>query len=234
MNKQQLIDKAIDDLGGQWPALDFRKPYTVLYYLNCRKDAELATKVTDDGVEVTTKICTRQEFEARKAEREAASNRMADIMFGNSLPGFSKKVTEDVGSILVTISAGGGCGHAHKQTAHWFDYENQKALRLPPVGEVCLVVSDIAKGEFTFEPCEVVKHIGKNAAFVTPEFIGMFDAPNCFKPLDWNKLRISAVNELAGIIESYCVDVVSAASITDAILAAGYRKCHNKAPSDKE
>ena len=70
MEKIKLIDKAIDDLSGQWPALDCCKPYTVIYYVNCRKESELATKVIDGGVEVITKICTYKEFEARKAERQ--------------------------------------------------------------------------------------------------------------------------------------------------------------------
>lgn len=188
MNKQQLIDKAIDDLGGQWPALDFSKPYTVIYYLNCRKDAELATKVTDGGVEVMTKICTKKEFEARKAERESIS--------------------------------------------HWYDYENQKALRLPPVGEVCEMCASSAwisvkvVGDDNGRP--VVRYLGSGNYYEQSR-----DA-KFYRPADWNKLRVSAVNELTDIIKSKCVDGVSAFGIADSILAAGYRKCHNKTPSDKE
>ena len=233
MNKQQLIDKAIDEFG-EWPSCCVFLPHQ-------RNGWSKKYVVGALSHISSTETVSRKEFEARKAEREAVKNSERDKMTdGIKIVEQARKELGLESAIinkqwqLDAIEQKVGEIKARKPEAHWFDYENQKALRLPPVGEVCLVVSDIAKGEFTFEPCEVVKHIGKKAAFVTPEFIGMFDAPDCFKPLDWSKLRIAAVNELTDIIKAAGIEGVSACGIADDVLAAGYRKCHNKAPSDKE
>lgn len=198
MNKQQLIDKAIDFLEGNFPKLRICDYFTLNDVLHLGRHNMRHVVV-----------CTRQEFEARKAEREK-DKQEAEKMFG-----------------MLNSSAS-------LPEQHWYDYENQKALRLPPVGEVVFFGLNDNRRKVV-----IIAH-DLNAAILRDETCHDDDvdyyaaAQELFRPIDWDKLRIAAVNELAGIIESYCVNVVSATRITAAILAAGYRKCHNKTPSDKE
>jgi len=226
MNKQQLIDKAIDDLKGVLPWGGAEDCMLVYFPRPSSYSMSHPICIPNGAYDV----CTRREFEERKAEREAEKSRMGNFMYGNALSGFNPKVTIDGGRIVVTTCGGGGA--APKQQAHWYDYENQKALRLPPVGEIVEMYATASWFDVKLiamdEGKPIVKYLGCGNYYPASQSVKFY------RPADWNKLRIAAVNELTDIIESYCVDVVSAARITKAILAAGYRKCHNKAPSDKE
>lgn len=210
MSKQQLIDKAISDIGGCEEL--FRHGSEFLFRTELPSGLHAYWWESEMKSDFGELICTRKQLEDRKAEREKASSEMFSIMFGNSLPNFKQD--------------------------HWYDYENQKALRLPPVGEAVEFKSKNfnwfsgAKVVFVTEYVIVVD--GDAGANETAQVAYNYGEHPEFRPLDWNKLRISAVNELTDIIKASAIDGVSAVGIADSILAAGYRKCHNKTPSDKE
>lgn len=189
MNKQQLIDKAIDDLGGVWPQ---GNPNVIHIGVDCLMGDR----------------CTRHEFEARKVEREAV-----------------KKAVD----VILSIGS--------EPEQHWYDYENQKALRLPPVGEVVLFGLNDNRRKVV-----IIAH-DLNAAILRDETCHDDDvdyyaaAQELFRPLDWGRSNHS--KELSKIIDdgircSHGGIAATAESLAKAILAASYRKCHNKTPSDKE
>jgi len=187
MNKQQLIDKAIDELGDDYPKIDYK-------YLHKAGCTYFSCDVERPSVSSETCICTRQEFEARKAERES--------------------------------------------TSHWFDYENQKALRLPPVGEVfesywhndtnpkwneCRIA-------YISEEHAILRYSdGEENYYET----SVMHKKAKFRPLDWDKKKSDDMLKIAEIVCEYGSSV-GCIEVAKAILAAGYRKCHNKTPSDKE
>lgn len=101
---------------------------------------------------------------------------------------------------------------------HWYDYENQKALRLPPVGEVVQMVTNL-------DEVRIVAH-DKEFAVYWYEWFSEYrytDAYELFRPLDWDKP--STRSELAQLIYSH--GNLSSGMLADTILAAGYRKCDN-------
>ena len=189
MNKQQLIDKAIDDLKGVWP---LHGPNWIAIGGNC----------------LTEHKCTRQEFEARKAEREK-DKQEAEKMLG-----------------MINSSA------SLPKQDHWYDYENQKALRLPPVGEVCEMYAAASWFDvkvIAFDDGKlIVKYLWCGNYYPASQSVKFY------RPLDWDKKQISDTLELVGIMANHIAGGVGITDAAKAILAAGYRKCHNKTPSDKE
>lgn len=194
MNKQQLIDKAIDELDGIWREDGRDVPMTMLLHSSGNKIA-LSGSINE--------WVTRQEFEARKAELFKAAD---EIMYAMD--------------------------SSREKQSNWYDYENKKALRLPPVGEVVLfglngnrrkvaiVAHDLNAAIFRDETCH--DDVDYYAA-----------AQELFRPLDWDKKKNNEAQEIAEMIFSKLV-TTDPIGIAKAILAAGYRKCDNKTPSDKE
>lgn len=116
-----------------------------------------------------------------------------------------------------------------KNAGHWYDYENQKALRLPPAGEVV----EFLCGGVSYGEVEFICRRGNNAVYwmISRDTVDSAVLPTAeFRPLDWNKQ--SARNELAQLIESH--GNLPSGLLADSILAAGYRKCDNKTPSTQE
>ncbi len=160
------------------------------------------------GLRRLKSICTRQEFEARKAELFKAAD---EIMYAMD--------------------------SSREKQSNWYDYENKKALRLPPVGEVVLFGLNGNRRKVA-----IVAH-DLNAAIFRDETCHDDDvdyyaaAQELFRPLDWGRSNHS--KELSKIIDdgircSLGGIAATAESLAKAILAAGYRKCDNKTPSDKE
>lgn len=193
MNKQQLIDTAIDEMhvANLDKLIDFNKGKWTAPYDICECNGDILG------------IFTRTEFEARKAERDKEKHEDREMMLGmiNSFP---------------------------KQTQqHWYDYENQKALRLPPIGE------DILYCEM-LEDDYLAKVIAINGDEAVCDVGGRYRGLklNVIKPLDWDKEIAEYLNPLLDLLKS--LEFNSHRSLAFALLAAGYRKCDNKTPSDKE
>ena len=219
MNKQQLIDKAIDELDGVWREDSRDVPLTMLLHSSGNKVA-LSGSINE--------WVTRQEFEARKAERDALKGGVDFVEQARKELGLENTIINKQWQ-LDAIEEKIAEIKARKPEQHWYDYENQKALRLPPVGEVVQMVTNL-------DEVRIVAHDNGFAVYWYEWFAEYqhTDAYELFRPLDWDKRMDAAVNELTEIIKASAIDGVSAVGIADAILAAGYRKCDNKTPSDKE
>jgi hypothetical protein len=71
--------------------------------------------------------------------------------------------------------------------ADWYDYDNQKALRLPPVGDVveCYINTDL--GSFRWEKCEVLKHKDATKCAIHALDLGILSWSDEFRPLDHDR-----------------------------------------------
>jgi hypothetical protein len=73
--------------------------------------------------------------------------------------------------------------------ASWYDYEAQKALRLPPVGTECLVWFD--DGKECWQKCKVLAMSPYEHDHMAVSLVGKYDRKliwsQDFRPLDWNR-----------------------------------------------
>ena len=195
MTKTEKIDKAIKDLGGDIIKATFygyeghthlkvSKAYTGGYVL-CHYNSSSVT----DGL----CFCTIEEFEQRKKELEQMSKQDDWLYVGAFVVRPDGFVDE-----VVSVSEDNGvrlkCSFQHycrsqlklfksEAKTEWYDYENQKALTLPPVGEntYCQLFDSIST---------LVKVVGHDAGDVVYKYAGSYYSASIsiFKPLDWDKL----------------------------------------------
>lgn len=215
MNKQQLIDKAIDELDGVWREDSRDVPLTMLLHSSGNKVA-LSGSINE--------WVTRQEFEARKAERDALKGGVDFVEQARKELGFENTIINKQWQ-LDAIEEKIAEIKARKPEQHWYDYENQKALRLPHVGEVVELNG-------AFEKVRIVAHDEDKAVFCLCSGGGYdFDYAENFVPIGLDKeIEVEEIAEL--IFSNFAAE--DPIGIARSILAAGYRKCDNKAPSDKE
>lgn len=225
MNKQQLIDKAIDDLKGELP-WGTNEACVLVYYPRPSSYAMSHPICIHSGA---FEICTRREFEERKAERDALKGCVGVVEQARkelgleNTPIIKQWQLDVIDSKIAEIKA-------REQDDNWYDYENQKSLRLPPVGEVVEVFTD-----GNFKKAKVLEQTSNELDDVI--VCRVLDRPinrfgnlgyfNTARPLDWNKRRAAAVNELTDLIKAEGVEGITAVSCADSILAAGCRKCDN-------
>lgn len=149
MTKTELIDKAIDDLGGDISKarLYSRKGNIYLRY----DDGYVLCHPNSLSYAEGNYFCTIQEFEQRKKEREMEKN---------------------------------------GDNNHWYDYENQMAMKVPDQGTKCFVVLYNQKDNPT--ECEVVGFWNWKAILRVRSFSDTYYYTECdlkfIKPLDWDKL----------------------------------------------
>ena len=108
----------------------------------------------------------------------------------------------------------------------WYDYEKQKALALPPIGEKVNTVQtdDMVYGQDETN-CEVVAHVEDVAVIRMSYGLGCF-VKEALQPLDWDKLstKIKLISEVSTLLyQSGCrhFDVEKA---VDKLYELGYLK----------
>lgn len=115
----------------------------------------------------------------------------------------------------------------------WYDYTNQKALRLPPVGEKCQV-----KVDKLFSDCTVIHHASNHlsviAAFKSPQIkdsdVGHLGWSDNFRPLDWNR---KAEAERKRVVDAAYQAIGASGTTSYAALDAAYAAGFLRMPEDK-
>lgn len=180
VNKIELIDKAIKDLGGDISKANNGENIKYRYVWK----NSLGYNIAAEGSIVHNKgeyFCTIEEFEQRKKERELMN---------------------------------------------WYDYENQKMLKSPPVGEIVLVRMDSGK-EYKAKVLEIT-HNTDREIFIVRVFNGLVEGVGDLvykdkaKPLDWDKLskRKQVVNKALDVFAQGLSDKDGMLALYD----AGYLK----------
>lgn len=198
MNKTELIDKAIKDLGGDISKVSLYgwEGHTHLksvggYYVLCHHNS---TSV-QDGLT----FCTIEEFEQRKKERELM-NKQDDWLYVGAFVVRPDGFVDEVVGVSKDNGVRLKCSFRHycrselkpfkseEAKTEWYDYENQNALALPPIGEIVDVVEtpDMVYG-YGETKCEVVAHVRDCAVIQLSFGLGCF-AKQALRPLDWDKL----------------------------------------------
>lgn len=212
MNKQELIDKAVHEFGGEWPSV-FNMPE--------KRSPKNGFYVTPSGTMTHKDHCEWfKECEFTKRARELGY--INGYRWGVEYPTNGKKPDLD-SSILVYVV---DCHAPYSKEAQvidihwprydtfeiidqrykpvdtsyldaptvkeslpdeWYDYDNQKAIALPPVGTECEAFLMDTSYKNAWFKVEVIKnHLDRECACMRIENRGLTWC-NTFRPLNWNR-----------------------------------------------
>lgn len=193
--KQQLIDKAIDDLGGdisKASMFDFDGHVYLKYDVGYSHNYVLCHPKSYSVTEGLC-FCTIEEFEQRKKEREMEKDWLYVGAFVERPDGFIDEViriTEDNGVLLKNCYKY-YCRTELKPFVGWYDYTNQKNVAVPPVDTECEYSLNDGRNWYK---CKVVSH--NKLVLHCPHIeeddhsgLQIFkENKTIFRPLDWDKL----------------------------------------------
>ncbi len=149
MNKQELIDKAVHEFGGEWPSV-FNMPE--------KRSTKNGFYVTPSGTMTHKDRC--EWFKESEFQQRARELGYLDA------PTVKDSLTDE-----------------------WYDYDNQKAIALPPVGVECLTWFD--DGKECWQKCKVLALSPYEQDHMAVSLIGRYDRKliwsQDFKPLDHNR-----------------------------------------------
>jgi hypothetical protein len=167
MDKQALIDKAVEDLKGKWPDETGEENHLYRFY-----GGRLVTGVYSTTPSTPEYVCNKEQFQQRARELGLINGVKQE-----------NKVPTPYG-VLKFGGQPGGMGAP--DTDDWYDYETQRAIKLPPVGVECEVLNKSFGDGATWLKCNI-HWIGEFVIVYTDESCSERCAAKSivkFRPLD--------------------------------------------------
>jgi hypothetical protein len=210
MNSLEFLDKAVRHFCGVFPGHLVECNFLSLRVGNGGIYAPYY--VTFEMAEDT--ICSREEFQQRARELGYLDEYFA-------VQGIDQ---QKIKNTLISDIAEQG----------WYDYETQKALRLPPVGAECLTWFD--DGKECWQKCKVLALSPYEQDHMAVSLIGRYDRKliwsQDFKPLDWNRKKYEAIEAASKCFQAHCMHDYSGQPFLDG-LAGLYDAGFLRMPEDK-
>lgn len=112
-------------------------------------------------------------------------------------------------------------------TNEWYDYDNQKAIALPPVGTECEAFLMDTSYKNAWFKVEVIKnHLDRECACMRIENRGLTWC-NTFRPLNWNRKAEEKKKRVVDAAMAIAVDAHMTEDILGSLYDAGYLKLPN-------
>lgn len=253
MNKQELLDKAVEQFGGEWPACCGENVYMshrpeientryYPFYVTSYKNNDYAYWHVSEfqqrarelgyvngyrwGVEYSTNGKKPDLPDDVVVAIDGATGECA----GDSVDGWS---WHKIKSFLITDQRykpadtsylQAPAVEAVEESTSWYDYENQKALRLPPVGVEC----EVRYARLT-DWCKALVLDNDTFAYYENEHWEVMGLSSKiqFRPLDWNRKAEAERKRVVDAVAAHCdrIDKVVLFDLYD----AGYLRL----PADK-
>lgn len=250
MNKQELIDKAVHEFGGEWPSV-FNRPE--------KRSPKNGFYVTPSGTMTHKDHCEwlkECEFTQRARELGYINGYRWGVEYptGGKRPDLAYDVVVDIRISELDVLSGDECvsewdwdvvlsfritDQRYKPsdtsyldaptvkeslTDEWYDYDNQKAIALPPVGVECEVNSSIGWVECSILAMGSCKDNGSTLFWQAKHDCGAYYSVSKFRPLDHNRKAEAEKKRVVDAAMAMAVDTHMLEDILGSLYDAGYLK----------